>query len=644
MIHYILQIIGFQLLFLLVYEVFLKKETFFTWNRVYLLLTPLVSLVLPLLKIPVLQQSIPESYKIALPEVLTGVPLQETVLNGGQLAEVTITGTGSVNLYTILTNIWYVGVFMGVLFFAYKLYKIWNLSSLGTSRKIDGIRVITLPNSTTAFSFFNTMYLGADLSEIQRKSIVMHEAVHIKERHSIDLLFFELLRIVFWFNPLVYIYQKELTLLQEFQADATAVLQTDKAKYYQELLARVFQTEKISFINTFFNHSFIKKRITMLQKSKSNRVAKFKYALIVPLLCAMLFYVSCSEDARQEETIDSSPEFVGLKIQEKSVIDKNFFLLRSTIVEGKPDFFVLQINDQNKLSSSEEAFFKKLIGNFSIGLKAFPSNEPNGKQIYTFKGFDQIDNLIEKYDISSFGIDDLKKFSIEADGTTKEIEIEQLLDSKLIYQTSGKANTVDVQSPLLQMDHLSFEEKVSRLYLPYKERETVNRLEFNTFDNTLTELFNSDDEDQSHTAKIVVKYSNLMSDKYSRYLETAAERKDIPYTVIDKVPAFLGCQDIVSNDDRKKCTSEKIGKHVNKNFNIDIAKSLNLKGTNRIFVSFKIDVMGNVTNVRSRATHPELEKEANRAVGTLPKMLPGEQNGRPVGVLYSLPITFNIAE
>lgn len=70
MIHYILQIIVYQLLFLVVYDIFLKKETFFTWNRCYLLITPILSFILPFIKIDAIRETIPTSYTIALPEVL----------------------------------------------------------------------------------------------------------------------------------------------------------------------------------------------------------------------------------------------------------------------------------------------------------------------------------------------------------------------------------------------------------------------------------------------------------------------------------------------------------------------------------------------------------------------------------------------
>jgi len=99
------------------------------------------------------------------------------------------------------------------------------------------------------------------------------------------------MRIVGWFNPLVYVYQNRVSELHEFIADAK-VAKTHKAEQYQLLLSQVFQTQHISFINQFFKSSLIKKRIVMLQKSKSKRIWQLKYLLLVPLVVGMLVYTS----------------------------------------------------------------------------------------------------------------------------------------------------------------------------------------------------------------------------------------------------------------------------------------------------------------------------------------------------------------
>ncbi|WP_299682437.1 energy transducer TonB [uncultured Dokdonia sp.] len=122
------------------------------------------------------------------------------------------------------------------------------------------------------------------------------------------------------------------------------------------------------------------------------------------------------------------------------------------------------------------------------------------------------------------------------------------------------------------------------------------------------------------------------------------EIADVPFAVIENVPIFPGCESKKNNAERKKCMSEKVSKLVNRKFNTELGSDLGLSGVNRIFVSFKIDKSGNIVNIRSRAPHPKLEQEAARVIKLLPKMTPGKQRGKPVGVLYSLPITFKVED
>ena len=120
--------------------------------------------------------------------------------------------------------------------------------------------------------------------------------------------------------------------------------------------------------------------------------------------------------------------------------------------------------------------------------------------------------------------------------------------------------------------------------------------------------------------------------------------EDVPFTAIEDVPLFPGCEKYKSNADRKKCMSDKIKNFVNSKFNTDLGSELGLSGVNRVYVRFKIDRNGKVVGVQARAPHPRLQKEAERVVGMLPNMVPGKQRGKPVGVLYSLPIIFQVQD
>ncbi len=119
---------------------------------------------------------------------------------------------------------------------------------------------------------------------------------------------------------------------------------------------------------------------------------------------------------------------------------------------------------------------------------------------------------------------------------------------------------------------------------------------------------------------------------------------DVPFAVIENVPIYPGCENAGNNEAKKKCMSEKIAKFVNKKFDTELASELGLSGRQRIAVQFKIDRNGNVVNVRARAPHPRLEQEAVAVVKSLPKMTPGKQRGQSVGVLYSLPILFQVQD
>jgi len=117
--------------------------------------------------------------------------------------------------------------------------------------------------------------------------------------------------------------------------------------------------------------------------------------------------------------------------------------------------------------------------------------------------------------------------------------------------------------------------------------------------------------------------------------------EDVPFAIIEDVPVYPGCKG--NKAKLRACLQEKIQKLVMKKFNSELASDLGLSpGVKRIFVMFKIDKNGNITDVQARAPHVKLQQEAIRVVKLIPKMIPGKQRGRPVGVKYSLPIAFRV--
>ncbi len=123
--------------------------------------------------------------------------------------------------------------------------------------------------------------------------------------------------------------------------------------------------------------------------------------------------------------------------------------------------------------------------------------------------------------------------------------------------------------------------------------------------------------------------------------EIIEEDVEVPFAVIEQIPVYPGCENL-PNASGKRCMSEAISKFVQRNFNPKIITNLGLRGRQRINVIFKINKDGEVTNIQTRASHPDLEREASRVISLLPKMKPGKQRGRVVTVPYSLPIIFQV--
>lgn len=332
MISYILQVILFQLLFLIVYDLFLSKETFFVKNRWYLLSTHTLSFLIPFLKISTIQKVAKRELTVFLPE-LTLSP------------EKVITESKWYASFNYIEIIFAVGVFVFTLLFVKKLYSIIQLIKTCKKEIHKEYVLIILPNKTKAFSFLHYIFLGNYISKHQKEKIIEHELVHCKQKHSLDLLFFEIIKIIMWFNPLIYFYQKRITLLHEYITDAEVLKKENRETYINNLLSHFFQVENTLFVNQFYKQTLIKKRIIMMKKNQSQKVKQLKYLALVPALTVMLVYTSCSEEKLNDVTsknelnlkqdavktkpaevsfnnIDKAPTFPGCKSGDKTCFQK----------------------------------------------------------------------------------------------------------------------------------------------------------------------------------------------------------------------------------------------------------------------------------------------------------------------------------
>ncbi|MBQ4802924.1 M56 family metallopeptidase [Aquimarina sp. MMG015] len=256
------------------------------------MIVPFLSLALPFIEIDFLNSSSTGAYVSTIERTIIA-STERTLLNGNQTNDIYNISSESVNWSLI---VYLIGIMISIVVLILKFHKLHILRNVSNISKAFDKRIVILPNSSHAFSFWNTIFLGDSLTEEEKKNIISHELVHVNHKHTIDQIGIEILKVLLWWNPIIYIYQARITLLHEYIADSVTIHKVNQRNYIEQLLNSAFQTEKITFINQFFNQSLIKKRILMLQKSQSKSIAKFKYLLLIPVITGILTYTSCKDD------------------------------------------------------------------------------------------------------------------------------------------------------------------------------------------------------------------------------------------------------------------------------------------------------------------------------------------------------------
>ena len=155
-----------------------------------------------------------------------------------------------------------------------------------------------------------------------------------------------------------------------------------------------------------------------------------------------------------------------------------------------------------------------------------------------------------------------------------------------------------------------------------------------------------DDFQIKNVVEIITGDQNTSSEKpvnvSSLTVAPAPVDDDVIFINVEQVPIYPGCEKEKSNDAKRKCMSNKITKLVQKQFDTNLGNELGLSGRQIIHTQFKIDNKGRVTDIQTSRVHPKLKEEAERVINKIPQMTPGKQREKPVGVIYTLPIVFEV--
>ena len=276
-------------MFYLSYHILLRKETFFNSNRWFLSAGLITSVVLPLV-------------------IFTKIVWVDPSLDDFDWSKIPVTNTVEsevfvINWYLVFTIVYSSGILAFLTKFAFDFYSLSKVLQGKTIQQQADFKFIDISENVSPFSYFNSIVYNSSLySDTELENILEHEKVHSSQNHTVDILISRLFCIVFWFNPLVWFYKNAISQNLEFIADSEASKSISNKKAYQLTLLKITTQENCVAITNHFYQSLIKKRIVMLNKNQSSKRNYWKYALVLPLLGAFVFFFQVKVIAQERKS------------------------------------------------------------------------------------------------------------------------------------------------------------------------------------------------------------------------------------------------------------------------------------------------------------------------------------------------------
>lgn len=276
------------------YLLVLERETFFTLNRFYLLITFVLGLLFPIIEIG--------DWQILNNHDTVSVMLQPVTVIASQmgytLQEIVVTPVAKKTNYLgqFLLSIYLIGVVLTTSRLIHGWWSIHRLKSQSIVIQKTGYTLVKTDQQHLPFSFFRNLFWSKNLklSLDDETRILKHELTHIRQHHSIDILLLEMFSILFWFNPVLWFYKKSIRNTHEYLADKQVIAQHQK-KQYGQLLLRQMQSGPAFSLTHNFNHSQLKKRFQMMNKNKSSRWAMTRYIWALPIFAVLLLAFKASD-------------------------------------------------------------------------------------------------------------------------------------------------------------------------------------------------------------------------------------------------------------------------------------------------------------------------------------------------------------
>ena len=290
----------------LIYFVFLRNETFFKANRLFLLFAVVFSSALPLLHLKVYGPA-----NLLLPTNEGGTNMLEAVTVNGTAFSRSLTDLITANQLFLFGYLAISAIFTMLL--VYKIYQVARMVRKGKLVRKAGINFVYVEGNSSPYSFLSYLFVSENLENNPNwEKMLAHESEHIRQGHTVDILILELVSIFQWFNPFFWLLRRVIKENHEYMADRAVLNKGVAVKQYKEILVTQFIGNQFAMANNF-NSSLIKSRLKMMTKIKSSNKAKFRYLIGGVMAIALVLVFACENKESTVEQIKGPEKGVALK-------------------------------------------------------------------------------------------------------------------------------------------------------------------------------------------------------------------------------------------------------------------------------------------------------------------------------------------
>lgn len=458
LLFYLLQVVVVSGILYAYYHVALRNKKFHQYNRFYILAAALASILIPFLNIPVYFTN-DDSSAAWLLQNLSGQPVIITM----EEEAVKKTFNWQLLLYASYALIGLFGLTRVLL----SIRKLKKLMREHPAEQLNGIRFINTAEPGTPFSFFRWLFWNnkIELDSQKGEQIFRHEVFHIQQKHSLDIIFMEIVTIVFWINPVFHLMKKELKAIHEFLADQFATNETQKWEYAEMLLMQALNTQH-QLVHPFF-HNQIKRRIAMITNPHKTSHQYLRKLLVLPLAALLITLFAFSYREKQSDALlnennlleqpslflsDTIPAIEEVRIEEvKADVAINRRASANNEKQGVPPNLIIF---NGKEYTKDE--FSEMIGKFNqkelrIESREFRTTPPNNAKAIAKYG-ERARNGVEEYIDASIDTTGPKKTPVRI-VVSKTVSGEEplvILDGKELEKQPFKSVLADIEPNNIQ--------------------------------------------------------------------------------------------------------------------------------------------------------------------------------------------------